>query len=643
MLVLLPVAAGVTLVLGLKARLCCWRDAVLVAAVIWATLLVAMTEALSGVTWLTPAGVTVGWCLALAVGIAVVTRMRAWPRLAGVPSLNGAVDWPHACTLGALVGLVAVLACVALISPPNTWDSMTYHMARLIHWQQDASVVPYRTNIVRQLYLQPGAEYILLHLQLLSGGDRFAGLVQWGAMLGSLLGVTLLAAELGAGRAGALCASIVAASLPIGVLESTSTQNDYVVAFWLVCTALFGTRLVRNPGRGHGWLNVFGLGAATGLALLTKATAYLFVLPILVWVAVVLMRRSHRRSVAPLVLVGAIALLLNVSFYARNMQVFGSPTGPADEGSPQLRYLNDAMTPALFASNAVRDLGLNFIATPFSAVNVRALNAVRQVHVWSGVDLNDPRTTWGTEMFAEQPAGLAFDENRASNPIQLVLLVSAFVAILPLRKRLNPAVVPYAASLACAFVVFAALLRWQPWHTRLELPLFILGAPLVGIVVERVSPRFAMILAAGLLLSMLPWVIYNQARPLVGPRSILFIDRTDQYFTNRPGVRQPYEAAAGVLRERGCSVVGFVSNQDGWEYPLRALLPAGAEIDHVGVTNLTAGLGPFPETADPPCAIMSFGEAASARTVDAAGRVYRSSWTAGSGQDEIAVLTPDGQ
>src|SRR5437764_14297858 len=107
---------------------------------------------------------------------------------------------------------------------------MMYHLARVSHWQQDASLAPYPTHILRQLYLQPGAEFVLLQLQILSGGDRLAGLVQWASMVGVLVGTSLLARDLGAHRPGALAASIVAASLPIGILEATSTQNDYVVA-----------------------------------------------------------------------------------------------------------------------------------------------------------------------------------------------------------------------------------------------------------------------------------------------------------------------------------------------------------------------------------------------------------------------------
>ena len=54
--------------------------------------------------------------------------------------------------------LSLLLGIVALTAPPNTWDSMTYHMPRVEHWIENRNVEPYPTHILRQLSLGPGAE-----------------------------------------------------------------------------------------------------------------------------------------------------------------------------------------------------------------------------------------------------------------------------------------------------------------------------------------------------------------------------------------------------------------------------------------------------------------------------------------------------
>src|ERR1051326_7803854 len=170
----------------------------------WGVVLALSTELLSLVHLLTPVGVGFAWLTACTVAGAVAFRGRA--RLQ--PSLRcGAsrISPADLAFLGPLGLIILVLGASVVGSAPNTWDSMTYHLARVSHWQQDASLAPYPTHILRQLYLQPGAEFVLLHLQLLSGGDRLAGLAQWASMAGALVGTSLIAGALGAGRFGVMC------------------------------------------------------------------------------------------------------------------------------------------------------------------------------------------------------------------------------------------------------------------------------------------------------------------------------------------------------------------------------------------------------------------------------------------------------
>ena len=110
-----------------------------------------------------------------------------------------------------------------------------------------------------------------LNFQLLGRADIFSQLVQWSSMVGSMSCVFAIARLLGAPEAGVVLAVLFAATLPMGILQSFSTQNDYVVSFWLLA-------LVSNfwDGGGHAMIAIC---SASGLAILTTGTALIFATP----------------------------------------------------------------------------------------------------------------------------------------------------------------------------------------------------------------------------------------------------------------------------------------------------------------------------------------------------------------------------
>src|ERR1017187_8893672 len=91
----------------------------------------------------------------------------------------------------------------------------------------------------------------------------------------------------------------------------------------------------------------------------------------------------------------------------------------------------------------------------------------------------------------------------------------------------------YAAALLTASLLFCLYLKWQPFLARLELPLFVLGAPLAGLLVEKLRyPAVALILALFLVNNARPALFENWTRPLKGPRSLFATARDDNYFSD---------------------------------------------------------------------------------------------------------------
>ncbi len=557
------------------------RTLLLRAAVVWGVLLAAITELLSLFHALTPGAIAAAWAV---VGIALAAAWRLRPRAAAFAWRPERPSTPAVLMALPIAIIVLGTGVSAAAGWPNQWDSLVYHQSRVDHWILNRGVQFYPTHIVRQLYNPPGAEYAILHALALGGDERWANAPQWLAMAGSLVGVSAIAGRLGAGPRGQLVAALFAATIPMGILQASGTQNDYLVAFWLVCLAEAALS-PPSPGR------TFRLGGALGLALLAKGTALLYAGPLLLlmpdW-------RNLRRAGAILLLAAA----LNGAHWARNLETFGWPLGPRDPGSAGGvgdKLTNDAVTPGILASNLIRNLTLH-AGTPFRRVNQGLEAAVVRGHDWLGLAVDDPRST---RLYSDRRYSIVADAanpDRTGNPVHLLLILAAGLQLAASRSlRRAPGVARYGLALGAAFLIFCLVLKWQPWHSRLQLPLFVLAAPLIGVAGE-VSYRL-LLPAAALLgaLSLRP-LLQNRLAPLAGKYTVFNTPRLQQYFQSfgpEPSPRQrAYVAAADLLRGRRCAEVGALLGWDDWEHPLWVLLAgptgAGPRIEHVAVTNPSA-------------------------------------------------------
>jgi hypothetical protein len=579
------------------------REALLWAVLTWALGLTAATEALSAFSLLTRPWLSGFWGAFLAglTGLLLALRRRG-VRVSSLAPLELPRELAPRLTLGLLALLLGAIFLTAVVAPPNTGDSLYYHMSRIAHWVQNRSVAHYPTHVLAQLHQNPGAEFILLHLQVLSGGDRLANLVQATFLVFNLLGVSLLAARLGASPALQVWAAVFAATLPMGILQASSTKNEHVHTFWLICFLYTFLRLREHVT----WPRALATGAGLGMAILTKMTAYFYAFPFVLWFAVDMLRSraALRRLWAPALVISALTLGLSAGHYARNHQLYGTPTGPGGEvnvyreGDSYL-YANEVFSPAALASNVLRNAALH-LGTPVGRLNVHVTERlVTWAHRLLGFDINDSRTTWVTTSFNAGLAGLFRNENYAGNPLHFLLLLATGLALLWRRREASGELLGYTAALVGGFLLFCLALKWQPWNSRLHLPLFLLSAPVVTVgLAARLRPRWAEGLQLALLLASFVWALGNETRPLLGPHSILTRSRQEQYFSDTQA-REAYEGAARYLLERGHAQVGLVFGGDAntqREYPLWALLggvPSPPRLENVDVRNVSGRL-PLP-------------------------------------------------
>lgn len=620
-----------------------WRTAFIRAAVLWGLLVVAITEVLSLLGLLSFWWLAAAWAIACCVAAIGAWRHRVElaERLRLPPTRR---LWHPALLAVAPVALIAAATgVIAWVAPPNTWDSMTYHLARVAHWAADGSVAYYPTDILRQLFRPLFSEYATLQFQVLSGGDHLANFVQWFSMVGSIIGASLIAEQLGSSPRGQLLAAIVVATLPMGILQATSTQTDYVVTFWLVCSVSLALGFVgRSSPRNAAWF-----ATSLGLAMLTKGTAYIVAVPLVLALGSWMLIRLKSRVLRPAAMMILIPLLINAGYFIRNETLFHDPLASNEEA---ISGVDAIFTPQAVMSNAVRDAAMQF-GTTDPTLNHWLERAVAKLHSQVlHIGLNDPNTTWPGGF---QVNALSFNEDYAGDPLQTLLAVAAVLAAIGLALRRGPPLLlVYSCGLVFAYLVFAAYLKWEPWTTRLQLPLLVLAAPVIGAVVSRLAnATVAGVLGAALVVASVPWVIDNQTRPIIDLRlptpvelqsrslragqTIFNTPRTDLYFVNQKSLEAPYVRATERAEQTGCREIGFWGGFDDWEYPVWVLANEfgnRTRVDQVFVTNNSITATRF---ASKPCLLVAVVPDQPA-TVDVEGVEFAQSWS----QDGVGLYEP---
>ena len=591
-----------------------------------------VTELQSLTGTLTPAGSAVGWLVGAGLGLWYTRRPLVKP--AGAADSSPAEYFPELL----VVALFLVLTgAVAVLSAPNSYDGLSYHLPRVERWIQQGSLAPFATHDPRQLFMPSWPEYSILQFRLLSGDDHFANLVQWIGMAGACGGAALLAGALGGSRIAMATAAAMVATLPMAVSQASGTQTDVIAACWTVLAAGYGYRLTTGEPRTR---DAVFAAIALGLAMATKQTAILFGGLALLPVAVLVVRRVPPRRwlswVAATVLAG---LVLAGPQLARNREVFGNLRGePLLVGS----VVMGTRAPGPVAINVLRNLSLHF-GTPWHRVNDAIVSNVAVLSRAIGAEPDDRRTTWDSHFVA-----LAWNthEESAQNPLHLMLLLGC-LTVLPWRKpnRLQTA---FIATVLLGFVVFAAQLKWQSYNSRLHTPWFVLGLAWAAVMLQRLPASARRGLLAVFALVALPNALLNYTRPLltlpearVTPRpSILSIPRNLNYFAYRPNLAAAYLDAALRIADGECADVGVRAWPDAWVYPILALTRnAGtvAEFRDVDVSNVTARFAGAPHQ---PCLLLQLGPDAATPPAWASGWTRLSDWHGGLGFSSVAVFAP---
>ena len=457
--------------------------------------LVALSVGLRSVTELVVATyvLAVAAVTALTVLLSLVSGVGRWQYLVlEAAALAAAVVWwrrrgrplPRRPELGWLrrspvvLGL-AVAVAVALayevfligMTPPNTWDSMSYHLPRAVEWHQRGGV-EFLENVhtERMNAFQPGAEMQVLYVFALSGNEVLVEAPQWLAQLALLAAVFGIARRAGWDAPAAAFAALLTATLSEVALQSVTTQNDLIVA------ALAASSAYLVLGRSRAEVALAGLALA--LALGTKLTVVL-ALPALALLALV--AGGTRRLLAAAAATAAAFVLVGSYGYLVNLVHTGSPFGDAAEVSdlqPERTFGGTASTVARVAFRLVDFSGFDPPAGVLDAIGDAGEAAFDAL----GIPDNPPESTHVPFEFFVQTQ--AEEDNSYFGPLGFLLLVplsATFLGAYALR-RVGAVPAALAAALPLYVVALALAYRYNPWIGRFLLTAGALTMPLAAAV-----------------------------------------------------------------------------------------------------------------------------------------------------------------
>jgi 4-amino-4-deoxy-L-arabinose transferase-like glycosyltransferase len=469
--------------------------------------------------------------------------------------------------------LLLIISCLSalffqgLLYPPNNFDSLTYHLTRIIFWISNESVLHYQSNVLRDLYQPPLVEYILLNINLLNGNDLFSNSIQLFFLCLSIIVLVLILDVFKINRSNKIVAIIFLITIPSVLLQATNTKNDIVAGFFVLTSIYYTYQVYLNMSLKQFIL----LGLSVGLGVLVKGTVYLFLAPVLFFgfvfiIAKIISNKNFKALFYGLTSL-SIVLFLNINHFYQNSKI-GDNFFSIDNTEGQA-YNNAKINLEVIESNLLKNIGLH-IDYPFQENYDYWL---KRYHYLNEIPLNTIETNFLNYKYVG-PKRHETHEDLTPNSIHLYLslFLGMFLYSIFYYKK-NKRELILVLIMSCMVIIFVGYLKWQPHHTRLHIPLFMLSVVLITIAISKIK-YFVLIISPVYLILIYNFIFlvtYNNSRPVVNhpiyTKEIKIKDsRYKKYFSNYLIAHTEYENINKILNRKENKKIGLIMYD--WKYPL---------------------------------------------------------------------------
>lgn len=484
---------------------------------------------------------------------------------------------------------------LALKTVPYNWDSMTYHLPRVVHWLQNGTVAHYATHNDRQVASPVLGAFINLHVYAMANGnDTFVNLLQCCSYLTNGMLVYSIAKKLKCSKKYCVIAMVLFYSMPIAFAEALTTQVDNFSALWMLCFAYVLLDLLKPKEKivfeKKTLFKVFNLSFCIAFGYLAKPSIGFGILFFVLWLLIVILQRKDKIIILAVYAVLAstmIVTILSPELY-RNFQTYGALSS-SETGK---RQLIGTLRERYLLVNCVKNFTFNMPTVwIYNSEDIIWKYTVRLARGLD-IDLNDPAISEdGREYEVQDPQNYGHDS--AANPvITWLMIVCIFALIFKNRKcHLLELRNQYFIVACISFCFFCMVLRWEPFVSRYMLSYLAILCP-------AISGQLEMLFDGKdernktneiRLLTIIYFLCITEFLGLLYFHGKICCNQTDNkgYFTNRWEIADNYIWMSDWINDKGYKNIGLALGKDSYEYPIMVLLDNYDYIEHVNVENET--------------------------------------------------------
>ena len=493
-----------------------------------------------------------------------------------------------------LISLSSVV--LALTTVPYNWDSMTYHLSRIVHWVQNGSVAHYATNCIRQIASPVLAEFVNLHVYILTGeSDKLFALLQCFSYLTGAVIVFQISHKIKCSNLFCYIAALLYLTMPSAFAEALTTQVDNFATLWLLIFTylLLDFTDMNKPLdlKRRTISKVCCMGLCVSLGYLTKPSVCIAMAIMVLWLLILCILRKDRFSVI-LRLVGCVLpgiLLPMIPELIRNIHTFGAISAP----SVGKRQLVGTLNPLYLLVNLAKNSTYNLPNVYIKNFNAFLLKALRKFSLLLGVVMDDPSISEDGRVFSLHSAP-NYGHDTALNPIinWLFFFCLLYALIHFLKKRAPKWYTSYSLVVSVCFIFFCTVLRWEPFVSRYMVSYLTLLCPMIAYQLQQMTST-SRGLRTGIIGAICLLCVIDVVEMGTYHHNLCILYGANEtpygYFVNRSNEYAPYQSICQEIADLGYSQIGLRMEEDNYEYPLWKMLPESSyRLEHVMVSNQSA-------------------------------------------------------